>query len=459
MKTRRFEKTTAVGVPAADLFDWHMRPGALTRLSPPWQPVEVVGELKPPSVGDRVSLKMGNGPLRVKWVAGHTDVEDGRSFEDVQIEGPFKVWRHRHSFEPAGEEESVLRDSIEYKLPLGALGSFFGEGFVRRSLERAFVYRHETTQADLEFHDRYKGAASLRVAITGSSGLIGSSLSSFLTTGGHTVVPIVRKHVEEDSEAVQWAPDVGIVDLRKLEGIDVVVHLAGENISEGRWTAAKKERIRSSRIDGTRNLVESLSKLSKPPQTFLTASAIGYYGDRGDEVVDETSSSGEGFLAEVCKAWEEVVFEEVPPTVRTLAARFGVVMTPQGGALAKMLPAFKLGGGGTLGNGRQFMSWVSIDDVVGALTHMILTPELSGAVNVVSPKPVRNSEFTKTLAKVLRRPAIVPMPAPMARLLFGQMADEALLASTRVEPSRLIESGFQFRDPDLEPSLRRLLGS
>lgn len=455
---RQFEKSTPLAASAKEVFDWHMRPGALSRLSPPWQPVEVIGSAGTPTVGDRVTLRLGSAPFRVTWVASHTEVEEGRGFEDIQIEGPFHYWKHRHRFEPTKDGLSVLQDSIEYELPMGSLGSQLGDGFVRKSLESTFSYRHETTRRDLDFHRRYESLGRLKVAITGASGLIGSSLSAFLSTGGHTVIPIVRRNASDDESAARWAPEVGVVDLRKLEGVDAVVHLAGENISQGRWTSSKKDRIRDSRVVGTRKLVKSLSSLNRPPMTFLTASAVGYYGDQGDVAVDESSRQGEGFLAEVCRDWEHEAFEGVGAKTRAIAARFGVVLTPQGGALAKMLPVFRMGGGGNLGNGRQFMSWISIDDTVGALTHLLLTPDVAGPVDLVSPSPVRNSEFTKTLARVLRRPAIVPLPSPMARLLFGEMADEALLASTRALPTALASSDFLFRDAELEPTLRRLLG-
>jgi uncharacterized protein (TIGR01777 family) len=455
---RQFEKSTPLDASAKEVFDWHMRPGALWRLSPPWQPVEVIGSAGTPKVGDRVTLRLGSAPFRVTWVASHTEVEEGRGFEDIQIEGPFHYWKHRHRFEATNNGLSVLQDSIEYELPMGSLGSQFGDGFVRKSLESTFAYRHETTRRDLDFHRSYETLSRLKVAITGASGLIGSSLSAFLSTGGHKVIPIVRRRVSDDECAARWAPEVGAVDLRKLEGVDAVVHLAGENISQGRWTSSKKDRIRESRVGGTRNLLNSLSRLNHPPRIFLTASAVGYYGDQGDDPVDESSSQGQGFLAAVCRDWEQAAFEGVGAKTRAVAARFGVVVTPQGGALAKMLPVFRVGGGGNLGNGRQFMSWISIDDAVGALTHLLLTPEVAGPVDLVSPSPVRNSEFTKTLARVLKRPAIAPLPSPMARLLFGQMADETLLASIRALPTALTSSGFLFRDPDLEPTLRRLLG-
>jgi len=458
MATKTFEMESEVGVSAEDLFAWHMRLGALARLSPPWQPVELMSAARPPVVGDRVTLKLGTAPMRVRWVASHTEVEEGRGFEDTQIEGPFKSWRHRHRFEPSGDSISVLRDTIDYELPLGIAGDLMADGFVRQSLERTFSYRHATTQRDLGFHRRYTKHGKQRIAVTGPSGLIGSALCAFLSTGGHEVVPVVRRRVARSDRAARWAPEVGVLDPGKLEGLDAVVHLAGESIGDGRWTTAKKSRIRSSRLEGTRRLMRSLAELDRPPGTIICASAVGFYGDCKEDPVDESRSAGDGFLASLCQEWEQVAMDEALPSARVVSARFGVVLSPKGGALAKMLPAFRWGGGGRIGDGRQFMSWIGIDDVVGSLTHLILTPGVSGPVNIVAPNPVRNSEFTRTLCRILRRPGVATMPAALARTLFGEMADEALLVSTRVESARLASSGYEFFDPTLEPTLRRLLG-
>ncbi|MDH3255040.1 MAG: TIGR01777 family oxidoreductase, partial [Acidobacteriota bacterium] len=244
----------------------------------------------------------------------------------------------------------------------------------------------------------------------------------------------------------------------KFPPCDAVVHLAGENIAGGRWTPARKERIAASRVDGTRNLIRSLGRLEEPPPILVCASAIGYYGSRGAEHLDEQSASGDGFLAATCREWEEAAGEAASLGMRVVTLRFGVVLSPAGGALAKMLPPFRAGAGGRIGDGRQFMSWVSIDDTLGAIYQALFDERLSGPVNVVSPRPATNHEFTRALGRALGRPTLLPLPKPALRAMFGEMADEMLLASTRVRPHRLQEAGFDFLDVDLDRTLDRLLG-
>lgn len=298
----------------------------------------------------------------------------------------------------------------------------------------------------------------MKVLVSGSSGLIGSTLIPFLTTGGHHVVRLVRSTPRPGQAAVRWNPETGAIDSAALEGLDGVVHLAGENIAAGRWTAARKARIRDSRVRGTRLLSQALSTLDRPPKTLVCASAIGYYGDRGEERLREESGPGQGFLATTCREWEAATELAAKNGVRVVNLRIGVVLTPAGGALARMLTPFRLGVGGKIGSGQQYMSWVALDDVVGAIHHALVTDSLRGPVNAVAPNPVTNLEFTKTLGHVLSRPTILPVPAFAARLAFGEMADELLLASARVEPAQLRASNYQFRFPQLEGALRHLLG-
>lgn len=299
----------------------------------------------------------------------------------------------------------------------------------------------------------------MNILITGSSGLIGSAASSFLEAGGHTVTRLVRSHPATAGRTVLWDPARGAIDMAGIEGQDAVIHLAGENIGSGRWTAAKKARIRASRIDGTKLLCESLSRLNRPPRIFVSASAIGYYGDRGEETLQEEHLPGATFLSQVCEQWEKATRPAARLGMRVVQLRFGVVLSAAGGALAKMLTPFRLGLGGVLGSGRQYMSWITLDDAVGAIFRALITKTLAGPVNAVSPYPVTNREFTLTLGRVLGRPTVVPMPAFAARLAFGEMADELLLASARVEPIRLIATGYHFLYPELEPALRHLMGA
>lgn len=297
----------------------------------------------------------------------------------------------------------------------------------------------------------------MKVLVSGSSGLIGSALVPSLTAGGHSVTRLVRSKLKKGEAEVWWDPLGGTLDATGLDGFDGVVHLAGENIT-GRWTARKKAKIRDSRVKGTELLAQTLAGRAQPPKVMVCASAVGYYGDRGDEILREGSPPGSGFLAQVCTEWEAAAEPARQKGIRVVHLRMGVVLSPDGGALAKMLPPFKMGVGGKVGSGNQYMSWIALDDVVGAIEHALTTEALRGPVNAVAPYPVTNLEFTQALGRVLSRPTVFPMPAGAARLAFGQMADELLLASARVEPARLSASGYRFRYPTLESALRHLLG-
>ena len=298
----------------------------------------------------------------------------------------------------------------------------------------------------------------MRVAVTGATGLVGSALAPRLAGGGHEAVALRRAPAGAGGAGPSWHPATGALSAGALDGVDAVVHLAGENVAGGRWTAARKARIRDSRVAGTRQLAAALAALPQSPKTLIAASAIGFYGDRGDERLDEAAAPGSDFLAGVCQEWEAAAAPARDAGMRVVHLRIGIVLTPAGGALRRMLPPFRMGVGGVIGSGRQFMSWVALDDVVGGILHALRASGLAGPVNLAAPHPVTNAEFTKTLGRVLRRPAFLPLPAFGARLAFGEMADALLLSSARVEPARLRASGFEFDYPDLEAALRHLLG-
>ncbi len=297
----------------------------------------------------------------------------------------------------------------------------------------------------------------MKVFVTGSTGLIGSALAPHLEAQGHQVLRLVRSKGLTENSALSWNPQTGDIDLSGLSRLDAGVHLAGENIAGGRWTRAKKARIRDSRIQGTRLLCEALARLEKPPRALVSASAVGYYGDRGDEVLDEASEPGSNFLAETCRAWEGATEAAERAGIRVVHLRFGVVLSSQGGALAKMLLPFRWGLGGRFGTGRQYMSWIALGDAVRAASHALTTEALRGPVNAVAPNPVTNRQFTKALGRVLHRPTVCTLPAPVALLVLGQMADELLLSGARAVPKRLLASGFEFRFPALEGALQHLL--
>jgi uncharacterized protein (TIGR01777 family) len=319
------------------------------------------------------------------------------------------------------------------------------------------TYRHQASWDRLLKHPLAAKRGSLRVAVTGSSGLVGSALSALLVSGGHQLWRLVRREATGERE-ILWDPAGGRIDAAALEGLDAVVHLAGENVAGGRWTPARKRAIRDSRVQGTRLLAETLAGLERPPATLVSASAIGYYGDRGSETLEETSPQGEGFLAGVAREWEEAAGAAARAGIRLVQTRIGVVLSTSGGALKRMLPPFRLGLGGPLGAGRQWMSWITLDDLLGVIHHALLDEGLSGPVNAVAPTPVTNATFTLELGRALRRPAFLPVPSFLIRLALGEMGEALLLSSTRVLPRRLQEADFSFLTPDLPSALRAVLG-
>jgi uncharacterized protein (TIGR01777 family) len=301
----------------------------------------------------------------------------------------------------------------------------------------------------------------MKIIVTGASGLVGSALVPALMAEGHQVTTLVRrvsKHKPQaDVTEVEWEPTTGQLDAARLVGHDAAVHLAGEPIAAGRWTDAKKQRIRASRVESTRLLADTLARLQTRPRVLVCASAIGYYGNRDAEVLTEESAPGTDFLSEVCRAWEAAAEPARAAGIRTVHLRIGIVLSKEGGALAQMLTPFQLGIGGPIGNGRHYMSWLALDDAVGMIEHALTDEHLAGPVNAVTPQPVTNSEFAKTMGRVLGRPALLPMPAFALRFALGEMADALLLSSARVAPERLQAAGYQFKYPQLEGALRHVL--
>ncbi|MCA9323471.1 MAG: TIGR01777 family oxidoreductase [Planctomycetes bacterium] len=454
MTENTFQMTSPMPASARELFDWHIRPGAFRRLLPPWEDTRILQECLVED-GAMAILRVPIGPFHARWTAQHEAVVDGKSFRDRQVHGPFASWVHDHVFVPQGKE-SQLQDRVSFVLPGGPLGRL-GKGSAIDRLERLFSYRHETTRRDLLRHASWTGAP-LRVAVSGASGLVGSALCAFLRTGGHEVVELVRDQAVRRPDQAQWSTEQGILEPEKLVDLDALVHLAGAGIADERWTPERMALLRSSRVEATERLLGSIRESVGLPAVVAVASAIGYYGDRGDEVLDESSRPGEGFLAELCQDWEAAARDVASDTTRVCSMRFGIVTTPTGGALKRMLLPFKLGGGGPVGGGRQWMSWVSIDDAVHAIFHILTHDAMTGPINVCSPQPVTNRDWGKTLGKTLKRPAILPLPAFAARAAFGKLADPLLLASQRVSPSGLASSGFEFFDSELGSGLSRLLG-
>lgn len=437
------------------LFAWHERAGAFERLSPPWAPATVLERHGTIHDGDWVTLRTPAGPLHTTWTMRHEGFEPGRQFRDVMLRGPFARWAHTHRVERADDGGSVLHDEIDWELPAAPLGRLIAGRFAERELARVFRYRHALMANDFARH-ALLGPKPLTIAITGASGMIGTALTHLITTGGHTVRAIGRS-AKQPSD-IAWDPARNTLDARALEGVDAVVHLAGASVAD-RWTPEHQRAIRESRVQGTALLARTLAALDRKPAVLVSASAIGIYGDRGDAWLDETSTPGSGFLADVGREWESSADPARAAGIRVVHPRLGLVLTPLGGLLGKLLPIFQLGGGGEIGAGTHWQSWVALDDVLGALCFAIGNAQLHGAVNVVAPNPVTNAQFTEALGLVLARPTFMTVPPFALRLAFGsEMTREVFLASQRVRPGALSAAGYPFDFTDLEPALRFLLG-
>lgn len=452
-----FRFSSVINAPRSEVFAWHERKGALERLSPPWDPLKIIskGGISPGSV---TRMIMHEGPVPYRWTALHTDYDKDVMFRDVQVHGPLRSWSHTHLFRDLPDGGCVLTDEIEFEAPFSSFGDILLESRIRNKLERIFRFRHETTRNDINSHLEFKKRhGTWKILISGASGLIGSSLVPFLTTGGHEVFRLVRKRPSLPDE-IFWDPSSGKIDPSEIEGFDAIIHLAGENIGESRWTPQKKKIFIESRTKGTSLLSKAASSLKKPPKVFISASATGFYGDQKDIILTEKNPKGDLFISDLCDAWEKAAVDNIKKTIRLVNARIGVVLTPEGGALARMLPFFMAGLGGKTGKGSQYMAWISMDDVIGSIYHLMSNEGISGKINIVSPEPVTNEELSKTLAGIIKRPVFADIPESVLKGAFGQMADEILLASSRVVPERLLKSGYRFLKPDLENALRHVLG-
>jgi uncharacterized protein (TIGR01777 family) len=449
---------TRIAAPADEVFAWHGRPGALERLIPPWEDVRVLERSGGLKDGAKTVISLRKGPIRVRWTALHRDYIEGRQFVDEQIEGPFAGWRHTHRFQPAAADECWLEDEIDYTLPFGAIGRLFAAGPVRTDLARAFPFRHRRTADDILRHAPFRRRPRLNVAVSGASGLIGRNLTAFLSTGGHRVCRLVRRQPQPGAGEIYWNPRFGELDAADLAGLDAVVHLSGRSIAAWRWTPGLKREMEYSRVASTHLLCETLARMPDPPRTVVCASGIGYYGDRGNETVDEDSAPGNGFVAELCQRWEAATEPAREAGIRVVNLRTGPVLSGAGGLLPRLLLPFRFGLGGRLGSGRQFVSWIGLDDLLGAILHAFYDDRLAGPVNAVSPNPVTNRRFTELLANVLRRPAFMHIPAPVLATLFGEMGRELLLAGARVRPTTLEATDFRFLHKELEAALRWELG-
>ncbi len=451
------QRSTIPEITPDEVFAWHTRPGALQRMTPPWEDVRIE---RPAEIrdGSRAVLHLKKGPVDLTWEVEHKQVQPGRGFVDEQVRGPFERWVHHHRFLPAEGGGCVVEDEIDWEPPLGSAGDLLASPLVERDLRRGFAFRHRRLAHDLSLHRAFRDRPRLTVAMTGSGGLIGSALGHLLTTGGHRVIPLVRSRDAAGPDAIYWNVERQEIDAERLRGVDAVVHLAGEPINAVRWTEAKKKAIRDSRVQGTELLARAIASQPDGPSALVMASAVGYYGGRGDEIVTERSGPGRGFLAETCVQWEAAARRAEGAGIRVVKIRNGLVVSPAGGALPMVTAAFKTGLGGRLGSGRQYVPWVDLDDVTGIFHHALMDGTVRGALLAAAPHPLPNAAFTDVLGRVLHRPTLVPVPSLAVKAMLGEMGDELLLKGQRVRPEATLAAGYRFRYESFEDSLRHQLG-
>lgn len=450
-----FSFTSDFSCSVDDLYNWHANPGALERLLPPWERTQVIekhGGLDP---GGEITLKMHFGKIPFTFVAHHIKNEPGVMFQDVQHKGPFALWSHCHYFSKT-DRGARLDDKVEYRLPLHRILPKRVQSFVQKELERTFTHRQKVLTCDLNRHQKYS-QKPLKILISGASGVIGSHLTPFLTTGGHQVWTLVRRQPDAEKNEIYWNPATGEIDSDSFPDLDGIIHLAGEYIGLGRWSEQRKQRVVESRTKGTGLLVETMLKLRHRPKVFLSGSAIGYYGDTGQTVIGESASPGTGFLSHVCKLWEDAAKPAQEAGIRTVLMRMGVGLSCKGGALEKLIAA-PFGYVRRFGDGKQAFSWISMDDLIAAILHCLVTESLSGPVNIVSPNPVTNEDMIATVAELTGRAFLPGVPAGMLKLLYGDMAKEILLAGCRASCQKLQDSGFTFSYPVLKDSMASQLG-
>ena len=423
---------------------------------------------------DAISIfRINFGPISIKWAAKHFGYIHNKQFQDKMIKGPFQKWIHTHSFISQGLNQCIIEDKIEYAPKLGKIGSKIIQKRIQDYLNQLFLYRSRILVNDTNL-ERMTLEKEKKILITGSHGLIGSALIPLLTNiGKHKITRLVRRSINnnnmkmysptlnknnDNEKTIYWNPEHKKLNPRELEGFDIIIHLAGENIF-GRWTDIKKQKIFDSRVETTKLLSESLTKISNPPSLLICASAIGYYGgERPNEPLTEDSDPGEGFLPEVCQKWENATKDASEIGIRVVNTRFGVVLTPKGGILQKLLGPFKSGLGIIIGNKYQYINWVSIEDVVKSIFYSITNTSIRGGINIVSPNPVTNLEFSNTLKRIFNTKLSITINQNITKLIFGQMSDELLSTNTYIIPKKLISTGYKFFNPELDDTLRFLLG-
>ena len=452
-----FEKSSILSEDPKTVYAWHEKPMAFQRLLPPWEEIEVIAPPQKIENGSEVVTRMKVGPAKINWVAKHFDVNPPHKFCDEQIEGPFASFRHQHIFDEAPQGTKMI-DRVDYELPLGQLGSALGTHFTESRLERLFSYRHRIVANDLKIHRNYT-SKRMKIVVTGASGLVGSALIPLLQSLGHDIIILARRKPSRTHLTVHpWTFDSPpLWEKWGIDSLDAVIHLAGENIAGARWNTEFKTKLQRSRVVPTEALAKSFKSLSKPPSVFMMASATGFYSSSFDEVT-ESGSSDDSFLSQLCQQNERASDPAKEMNIRVLNLRIGMVLSPRGGALQKMLLPFSTGLGGMLGDGKQYWSWIAIDDLIYAIVHALHSTTLSGPVNCVSPQPLTNRDFSRELAGCYKKRLGPTIPSFALRALVGEMADALLLSSCRAAPQKLIESGFDFRFPVLREALHHVLG-
>lgn len=454
--TDTFLYTSYYPCSARELYAFHARPGALERLLPPWENTKILWKKGSIAPGGKVGLKLHMGPIPLTWEAHHIENIPPRMFRDIQHKGPFAAFSHTHTFTDT-DNGARLEDRIEFSLPGHSLLPEIVVRHVRKMLGKSFAYREHVLREDMAIHARYS-RTPLRILISGASGVLGSSLVPLLTSGGHDVITLVRRKADPEKQEIFWNPETGEIDKAAIPEIDAVIHLAGEYIGLSRWSAEKKRRVMESRTKGTTLLAETVGTLPVKPKVFLSASAVGYYGNSPGLLLTEDDPAGSDYISRVCRAWERSAARAAEKGIRTVQLRLGVGLTPRGGALERLQSASPLGYIRYFGNGEQSISWMSIDDMIAAILHCMVTPDISGPVNIAAPNPVTNKELVQTLSEVTGRPRLHPIPGWTLQALYGQMASEILLSSCRVSTKKLEQSGFRFRHPELSGGLKIMLG-
>lgn len=447
-----FHFETALPCSVETAFQWHKRPGAFKRLLPPFSPIQLLSKDHQLKKGERLDFKFRLfNDLGIHSTHEITYYEENDCFVDEQIKGMFKAWNHLHQFREKDENSCVLEDIIRYKLPVE---SFLGHLFntkVAKKLTQVFRYRRAILKNDLAFLKKHPHK-KMHILMTGTTGLVGSSLKALLETLGHVITP-VRRQISADQPGVFWDIENQKIDISEDDHFDAIIHLAGENIAQ-LWTPAAKEAIYKSRINSTRLLVSAVQRMKKPPKTFICASGINYYPQ--GRTVDESSPEGDGFLKQVIEDWEGAT--RALKNVRTAFIRTGVVLSPEGGMLKKLLKLYKVGLGAQIGEGRHKMSWIALDDLIYIYAHVLFSPHLEGPINATSPDVVSQKEFSKTLASVLNRPHFLKMPTKAIDVLLSEMGKETVLSDLHVVPKKLLEDHYTFVYPKLQVALEHLLG-